>query len=224
MSLIAPLLSVPGRVRKLRGYNAPKLPAAGSIAPTVTKAENQSYDGFPSWGKTSLMPQAHETHFAFLKAQNNAAELIEPACDIIGSGALYGVWLLYSGYIPDGDVRNWMRVGANVIVDGVELISQSWAYESRILNEGITQVVDVVNSSSANSSIKIPLIGTLNTILPTTDYRYNREFVPLIKPIRFDSSLQINLIHQESEVFNPSNPIYADGVTARLCAAVYEDA
>jgi hypothetical protein len=68
------------------------------------------------------------------------------------------------------------------------------------------------------------LLGTLKNIpdrltLSGTWYNvFKKEYVPLLKPLRFDQSLEINLVHKESEGFN------GDRTVARLCAAVYEDA
>ena len=218
MSLIAPLLGLPGRVRKLRGYNAPKLPTAGSISPVVTKADNQSWEiaiQNVAHSQITRLVQAHETHFAFLKAQNNAVELSEPACDITGSGALYGVWMIYSGYLEE--TNSWIRIGASVVVDGVELVDQAWEWDSRVFPSG--EASGLVSADGTRTAVKIPFLGTLEHV--TGGGVYKKEYVPLLKPLRFDQSLEINLIHKESEVLSG---LYLDRVTARLCAAVYEDA
>jgi len=223
MSLIAPLLSLPGRVRKLRGYNAPKLPAAGSISPVVTKADNQSWEVFQQSSpnsQISRLVQAHETHFAFLEGQNNAVELIEPACDITGRGALYGVWMIYSGHI--GTTSEWIRMGASVIVDGVELINQAWEWDSRVFPSGAAS--GLITTDTNRTAVKIPFLGTLEhspIVVDTVEIDFRKEYVPLLKPLRFDQSLEINLIHRESELLSD---LSLDEVTARLCAAVYEDA
>ena len=224
MSLIAPLLGLPGRVRKLRSYNAVKLPAAESIAPTVTEADNASWENVLVTGvgaQISRQPQAHETDFALLEGQNNAVVLSEPACNITGSGVLYGAWIVYAGYLRG---TTWMKIGANIIVDGVELVDQTWEWNSQVLDPGLSAQFHSDSSFSEQLSVKIPLLGTLRNIpdrltLSGTWYDvFKKEYVPLLKPLRFDQSLEINLIHKESEGLVPSRTV------ARLCAAVYEDA
>ena len=220
MSLIAPLLSLPGRVRKLRSYNAVKLPAAGSIAPVVTESENASWELASQLSyQISRQPQAHETHFALLDAQNNAFKLSEPVCNITGKGVLYGAWIVYSGYLR---ASSWMKISANLIIDGIELIDQTWEYDTKVLDEGLTGLTSADDSKIA---IKIPLLGTLKSIpfaygATSTQQAIIKEYVPLLKPLRFDQSLEINLIHKESEALSTA----LDNVTARLCAAIYEDA
>jgi len=220
MSLIAPLLSLPGRVRKLRSYNAVKLPAAGSIAPVVTESENASWEASSQIGsQISRQPQAHETHFALLDAQNNAFKLSEPVCNITGKGVLYGAWIVYSGYLR---ASSWMKISANLIIDGIELIDQTWEYDTKVLDQGITGLTPTDDFGIA---LKIPLLGTLKSIPFTygttpTQRVFIKEYVPLLKPLRFDQSLEINLVHKESEAGDTTK----DNVTARLCAAIYEDA
>ena len=220
MSLIAPLLSVPGRVRKLRGNNAPKLPAAESIAPTVTQCENSHWAPLSQSSQTtqiSRLRQPHETHFAFLIAQNNAVVLPNEACNITGNGSLHGVWLTYSGYLLSG--TTWARFGANIIVDGVELVDQDWEFDTRVYPAGDQS--GIVSEGSFNA-VSIPLIGTQSF---QWDYEnglrvVRRAFVPLLKPLVFDESLVINLVHKESE----ASPTLVQGLAMRLSAAVYEDA
>ena len=226
MSLIAPLLSLPGRVRKLRSYNAVKLPATESIAPVVTKSYNMSFAGheqYNSNAQISREQQEHETHFAILEAQYKAVELRETACDITGRGALYGVWMVCSGVYDNG--INFQRVGASIVLDGVELIDSTWEFDTRNILGGLT---GQTNSFRDESAFKIPFLGTLKS----TYYRwygssltdnvflksFTKEYVPLLKPLRFDQSLKIELVHEESEL------LYSYQQTARLCAAIYEDA
>ena len=222
MSLIAPLLGLPGRVRKLRGHNAPKLPAVESIAPPVTQCENAHWTPLGQaneQSQISRLRQPHETHFAFLIAQNNAVVLLDEACNITGKGSLHGVWLTYSGYLLSG--TTWARFGANIIVDGVELVDQNWEFDTRVYPAGDQSNI-ISEGGPLNDAVVIPLIGTLafQWNYENTERVVTRAFVPLQKPLVFDGSLVINLVHKESEA--ASN--LAQGLAMRLSAAVYEDA
>ena len=221
MSLIAPLLSVPGRVRKLRGNNAPKLPAAESIAPTVTRAGNFKFTAQQQGNSStqiSRLPQAYETHSAFMIAANNAVETSEEACNITGKGSIHGVWMLFSGFLLTA--TQWGRFGASIVVDGVELVDPTWEFDSRTVPIG--EPSSMVSLDIYGNAVLIPLIGTMQFEwnFENTERVVSRDFVPLLKPLVFDDSLVINLVHKESEI----GPGQEDRISMRLCAAVYEDA
>ena len=219
MSLIAPLLSVPGRVRKLRGNNAPKLPAAESIAPTVTQAGNYMFTPvaqISSQYQINRLPQPYETHFARMEGTNNAVVSSEEVCNLTGKGAIYGAWMLYSGYLLNS--TRWGSFSASIILDGVELVDQTWEVNSLTLPIG--EPSELANSPAYGNAILVPLIGTMSYEwnYENTERVVSRNVVPLLKPLVFDESLEINLIHKESEAPNSSS------ATMRLFAAVYEDA
>jgi len=221
MSLIAPLLSVPGRVRKLRGNNAPKLPTAESIAPTVTQAGNFKFTAIQQSAisyQISRLPQAYETHSAFMIAANNAVEASDEACNITGKGSIHGVWMLYSGFLLSP--TSWGKFGASIVVDGVELVDQTWEFDSRTIPVG--EPTSLVVVSTFGHAVLIPLIGTMDFEwnYENTERVVSRNFVPSLKPLVFDDSLVINLVHKESE----TAPGQEGTVSMRLCAAVYEDA
>jgi hypothetical protein len=128
--------------------------------------------------------------------------------------------MVYSGYI--GTTSDWIRLGASVIVDGVELIDQAWEWDSRVFPSGTAS--ELVTTNTNRTAVKIPFLGTLEHFpvgVDTVELTFRKEYVPLLKPLRFDQSLEVNLVHKESE---SATSIYTDRLTARLCAAVYEDA
>jgi hypothetical protein len=190
MSLIAPLLGLPGKIRKLRGHNAPKLPlsAKGSAVQSWgTNNQTQAIQNdVPTWG-----PVEH-SHAIEVISQNNALETTTEVCNISGRGAINGVWLLLytSGTNFNAGDAGTYEYGLEILVDGVDIMPPNWRLSEYL--------------SAYRVFIDSPL-GGVRIIQSTIAYadgfteRTLCEFAKSSLVVPFDSSLVVNLIHYESQ-------------------------
>jgi len=190
MSLIAPLLSVPGRVRKLRGHSAPKLPLSTKGSAVQSWQTNTNTDDVllvvPNWGPLEY------SHVLSVASQNNEFQTETEVCNISGRGAVDGVWLLF--YTSDANFtvsdRGTYEYGLEILVDGVDIMPAGWR-----LSESVTEYEVDVDS---------PLGGVRITKsrVAYADWSSERTYCEFAKSslvIPFASSLVVNLVHYKSQ-------------------------
>jgi hypothetical protein len=130
------------------------------------------------------------------------------------------VWLVYAGQRNFSNA--WIKVKVSIVLDGVELVDQNWNFNSISLPNGSGPL----NYSDLYEQWNVPFIGTVERIYQLSEsagplkYVINNRFVPVLKPLVFDSSLVIKLIHIESEAASD----WAKRLRTRLSACVYKDA
>jgi hypothetical protein len=178
MSLVAVLLGVPGKLRRLRGHNAPVRQTLTPMGPHYVFLS----DGGPASWHPPLWTHAVEA----LQAPNNAAVVKTEVCSLTGPGAVDAVWLKTRA---NGIATNTLvSYGLEVLVDGVDLMPGDWRHEHNPFRE--------------RSHLYSAAIGGVH---PTYQYvgasggYSNPNFVRASVPIPFDQSLVVNVVHYETE-------------------------
>lgn len=205
MSLDAALLSLIPGVRKLRGLRVPKLPAAESISPNYSRMENMLQDFTISDEASTAKYRRlkHETHGLYLPLQATAVPQSFEICNLSGPGVINGLWLVGSLRFYSSDYQN---LGVSCIIDGVEIIDQSWTYDQ--LNVPTGENYNTGNLGTTGSLL-IPFIGTCHRTWNYYGYevggnykkyavaRMNNE--PQQVPFYFKNSLSVKLIRKYCE-------------------------
>jgi hypothetical protein len=197
MSLIAPLLVLPSRLRKLRQFNAPKIltnitPGVLTLAPGSTDSGNsirlQDCNNFAN----KLRPIA-KTFTKVVEGRNDAVVVSVPAVNLAGPGAVDGVWWavrtnLSSTNPNDAPAFNF---GVEVKIDGVDVVNPAYRISGRV-------------SSSFGYMFFSSVIGSAD-VKHTGFYdrapigRVSAEFERASVPWPFKNSLEINVVHYETE-------------------------
>lgn len=193
MSLTSLLLGVPGKLRKLRGQNAPKMPL-----PTLPA--KISIDNGDTWAwDTKVWDCPVYTHSIVQPGLNNAVETRYEVVNLSGKGAVDGIWvstqptsILHIGASNVVEVQTW---GIEVLLDGVDVAPSGWKHNCN----GTGHIFHGVS----------PVIGGCESLLTgygydgsETNYTTRRIWSDIMRrasvPIPFNESLVVTLIHIET--------------------------
>ena len=206
MSLIAPLLSVPGRLRKLRGHNAPKAIAAGSLNPpyydtTADFSGDEDYrvyrrvgDDTGSNAKFGIPAAKIRTRSNFKLNNSNVVQF--PILDMDGPGAVD--LISFVSVVSTRDYTASVAFGISVVLDGQELMAPGWEGSGLHDRGSVGDWESHYNCINLVGHVYLP--SKLHTIFSETDNLYG-EFPAFREssPIPFKQSLQVTLEHRQSD-------------------------
>ena len=187
MSLTALLLGLPGKVRKLRAFDAPKIPLhVPGYSYQSGLTTNYTYERSCPLYSASLEKLG----------TNNAVVASYEVINLSGKGAVNGVWVSTISATGTGaPIQLW---GLEILLDGTDITPPGWVHnvvpsfgETRRFCFTSPAIGGVQANKTADSS--------------TSTYRqftYTHVMVPASVPIPFDSSLVVNFIHLESNSSN----------------------
>ena len=191
MSLAALLLSLPGKVRKLRGNNAPAFPLF--LPQTTVRSDLFNIPTVSRYYQNGSCPLA--THYLSKSGTNNSVISSHEVANISGTGVVNGIWVHSGSSSEAALLQDW---GLEIIIDGVDRTPAGWSHRMSHANRSgynraaiaFTPAIGGVHYGleSANSSSSVSII-----------YVYYRAVgVTASVPVPFNSSLVVNLIHKES--------------------------
>jgi hypothetical protein len=186
MSLDALLLGLPGKIRKLRGNDAPKTP--------LHVPESIYEKGYPNYDRYYVSCPLYSASLTKL-GTNNTVVASHEVLNLSGKGAVNGVWVnsLTDGNTVAGTaIQRW---GLEILVDGTDITPPGWVHT-------VSDVFSVDGGLYCRTS---PAIGGVQSNITAhaaaTGYALitiSHVMVPASVPIPFDSSLVVNFIHLES--------------------------
>jgi hypothetical protein len=205
MSLIAPLLSLPGRVRKLRGHNAPKAIAAGSLNPPyyVTAdgvPDDEDYRLYRYVGQDSGAGARYGIPGAKIRTLsnfrlNNSNVVQFPILDMTGPGAVD--LISFVSIVGTLSLGANVAFGISVVLDGQELMAPGWEGSGVHSRSSTTEWEAHYNCINLIGQVYLPSRLRLSS---NSDNLFG-EFPAFREsaPIPFKQSLQVTLEHRQSD-------------------------
>ena len=207
MSLIAPLLSLPGRVRKLRGHNAPKAIAAGSLNPPYydTVADFSGDEDYRVYrfvsndtgsnAKLGIPAAKIRTRSDFKLNNSNVVQF--PILDMDGPGAVD--LISFVSVVSTTNLAATVAFGISVVLDGQELMAPGWEGSGLHGRGSVGDWESHYNCINLVGHVYLP--ATLTTGDSVSGPANPTEFLAFREssPILFKQSLQVTLEHRQSD-------------------------
>jgi hypothetical protein len=209
MSLIAPLFGLPGKIRKLRGHNAPKAIAAGSLNPAYYSGSDNPPDEDDRIYRYVANDTGTNARLGIPAAKirkysnfglNNSNVVQFPILDMTGPGAVD--LIAFVSIVSTIDRAANVAFGISIVLDEQELMAPGWE------GSGIHQRGSTAEWESHYNCInlvgQVYLPATLQKGPSSTGPADPAEFLAFREssPLTFKQSLQVTLEHRQSDDAN----------------------